>query len=742
MKNKLNKRYMRNIKANFSFYLSATVLTAVTLVMFFMLNFSGHGILDFSQEFFETQQIEDAHFSTYLPISAEEIENLEEEYNVTLEAQQYLNIETDGVTARVFQKTDKIDLYTITVGEDATANDEIIISEGFAVNMNISIGDMMQIGENTYRITGFFQRPDYLYMLENEDDTYKNITTFYLAYMTDEAFEGLGDTSCTYLIRYNEDNSLEFRKAVNEAYMMKSYTAAEENVRITMVNDQAIMFIVLSYIVLLIVPLIVVVLVSIILSRKVKSEQQLIGTLSALGYSKKQLMTHYSGFAAIPGLVGGVFTVILSVLLAQPYCEAGLQDYEPMRVTCHVNPLDLALGIIVPTLMYIIAARLSVRKLLNKNTVQLLTKNTDEGFRRLKRVFVDSKMSFHRKFALRSIIGNPARSLVTVMGVFLGCYVILLGMCIFDSVEAMGDVIQNSMGTYEYEYVLNSLSTENTYGGAELLVGIMEKEDGDQLSIICSEPDNPYMTFEDLEGNSVDIESGYYITNLAAAVTGWEAGDEVKLYNPLTLEEKTIIISGIVQNDVQSSIITSRNNGAELLGWDSGIYNAIVSDEKLDIPQGEISSEIRKDSIKEQLQTIKSQMYAFVYVFFGLGVIVCVAAVYVAVNMMVTENRSNISMLKVLGYDDRRINKIVLNANHIFAPIGILLSIPAAYGSGMLFYSIFTAMFNMIITATIYPRSYVLAIGFTLLSYVISLALLRRKVKKVDLVESLKDNRE
>lgn len=48
----------------------------------------------------------------------------------------------------------------------------------------------------------------------------------------------------------------------------------------------------------------------------------------------------------------------------------------------------------------------------------------------------------------------------------------------------------------------------------------------------------------------------------------------------------------------------------------------------------------------------------------------------------------------------------------------------------------------MLIETYISPSSYVLAIGLTILCYFGSLWLLRRKVKRVDMIESLKDNRE
>ena len=279
---KLNRRYTRNIRENLSFYIASTVLTVVTLFLYFMFAIAGNAILNFGTDFFASQKVEDENFTTYTPIPDEEITKLEEEYDLTLEAQKYVNIETDDTTARVFHKTDDIDLYKVTVGSDAKNSGEIIISEGYAVNNDVQINDTMKIGDKDYTVTGFFQRPDYLYMLQNPSDSYKNITTFYLAYMTDDDFENLVNTNCQYLVRYNKDNQSDLRKYVHENYYMHEYTPASENMRITMVSDQAEMFILMAYVILCVLPLIAVALVSIIISRKVKSEQKMIGTLSAL----------------------------------------------------------------------------------------------------------------------------------------------------------------------------------------------------------------------------------------------------------------------------------------------------------------------------------------------------------------------------------------------------------------------------------------------------------------------------
>lgn len=740
---KLNRRYTRSIRENRSFYISSTVLTVVTLLLYFLFNIAGNAILDFSVDFYERNKIEDAHFTTYMEIPDEELRELAHTYNVTLEEQRYINMETDDVTARIFGRTKDIDLYEITQGKDVADDDEIVISEGYAVENNIKIGGNMKIGDKEYTVAGFMQRPDYLYMLESEDDSYKNVSTFYLCYMTDREFESLGDTGCQYLVRYGQDSDVaEFRKAVHERYYMSSYSAAEENPRIIMVEQQAQMFIVMAYVLLCILPLVAVVLISIIISRKVKSEQRMIGTLSALGYKKRQLMLHYAGFAALPGLMGGVLTAVISMAAAQPLSEMGLQDYEPMRVTGHLSPLDAVLGVVIPTILYILAALLSVRKLLKKDTVLLLNGNADGGKKKGKRILAGKKVSFRKKFALRSLLGNPMRSFVVLLGVFLGCFIMLLGQAFFDSIDHMGDTAADEMGSSPYQYVLNEMLTENPYGGEAMLVSTVENSDGSKLSVIGTAESNPYLNFKDKSGNSVSIEDGYYITSLTQLTLGWQAGDTVTVYNPLSLEKKEIRIAGIIRNNVQKSIITSKASAAELTGLDEGSFNCIASDHALSIPESKIAQESKRSDITDQAKTMTKQMDFMLQTIIGLGIIICVAAVYVAVNMLVTESRSNISMLKVLGYRDKQINKIILRSHHVLLPIGILLSIPCVYAVAHAFFLFMVDYGVMLIDTYIEPKSYVISILLTAGCYFGSLWLLHRKVKKVDMIESLKDNRE
>ena len=712
------------------------------LFLFFLFHIAGNAILDFADEFFEKQKLEDAHFTTYIPIPESDIDDMEEVYEITLEAQSYINIDTDGTTARVFQKTRKVDLYDVTEGEDTDEKGEVILSEGYAVNMDISIGDQIRIGEEDYTVTGFFQRPDYLYMLENEDDSYKNITTFFLAYMSEEDFAELEETNCQYLVRYNGNDDTDFRRAANEKYHMHSYTAAEENQRIVMVRSQAEMFLIMSWMLLCILPLVAVALICIIISRKVKTEQQMIGTLSAMGYTRTQLARHYAGFAAIPGIIGGVLTSVVTAVAAQPYGELGLTDYEPMRISCSLSWYAAVLGIVIPTVMYVLAALLSVRRLLRQNTVLLLNGSGDEGRRKLRRVLAGRKLSFRIKFAVRSLIGSPARSFVVFLGVFLGSFIMLTGFSIYDSARHTADTVQTSAGEYEYQYVLGELLYENPYGGELLLAAPVEDEKGDTLTVMGTDNEQSLLNLTDKEGQKISIKDGYYITSLTAYLCGWETGDRVTLYNPLSLEQIHIRISGIVENDTAQIIYTSRANAAEMTGLDKNAGNMIISGEKLDIPKNIVESESRKSDLEEQVDTIIDQTSYMIDTMVGLGIVICIASVYVAVNMLVSENRRNISMLKVLGYTDRKIGRIVLSSNHVFLPLGILLSIPAAYVFCGLFFRMFADMMGMLVSPYLELKSCIMAAVLTAGSYLASIYFVQRKTRKVDAVECLKEQRE
>lgn len=546
----LNKRYLRNVKENLSFYIAAAVLTVVALLLFYLFYIAGTGIKSYGDQFFIDNKLEDATFTIYVEIPDNEISNIEKKYNVTFEKEHYVNINEDGYKVRVFKRNKKIDLYEVIDGNDIFNDDEIVISKGYAESEHVSIGDRLTIKGKEYKVTGYFLRPDYLYMLE---------------------------------------------------------------------------------------------------------------------------------------------------------------------------------------------AAHKVSKLLKKDTVEMLNGNAD-GDSRTRHVLAGKKGKVRNKFALRSILANPGRSLVVFLGAFLGALMITVTFMFIDSINNVIDRGADSMGSFKYEYVLNRLKTDEVAGADELVIGKYE-HDGSSFSLIGADTDVKYLNIDTEDGSRADLSNGYYVTNVMAYAYKLEAGDEFTFVNPITMEEKKVTISGIIMNDSQKLLVCSQNNARKLLVWDDGTYNGLLSEKKLDLGD-EISKTVTSDDIREQMKTILTEMGAIIYSLAVIGAIICIAALYVSVNMLISENRHNISMLKVLGLKNREINRMIIDVNHIIIPFGIAVGLLTGYFMMVVVFRIYSGMEGVLYTPVITAQSIILTIVIVIACYAVSLLTVRRKADRVDMVESLKDNRE
>ena len=142
------------------------------------------------------------------------------------------------------------------------------------------------------------------------------------------------------------------------------------------------------------------------------------------------------------------------------------------------------------------------------------------------------------------------------------------------------------------------------------------------------------------------------------------------------------------------------------------------------------------------MKTILTEMGTIIYSLAVIGAIICIAALYVSVNMLISENRHNISMLKVLGLKRREINRMIIDVNHVIIPIGIAVGMLAGYLMMVVVFRIYSSIEGVLYTPAITLKRIILTIIIVLVCYAVSLLIVRRKADRVDMVESLKDNRE
>lgn len=739
---KLNRRYARNIKGNLSFYLSATLLTAISAFLLVSMYTSVFMIDTGFAEILKTGNVENAQFTTLTAIDAADIGAIENKFNAEIEKVHTADIEQSGYTLRVFVPTQKINRYQLLEGNRLTDDNEILLNRDFALAHAIAVGDSFTIAGEAYKVAGFAVRPDYLYAQKDTKDFYINKASFGQATMTKAAFDRLSDTQSYYAAVFHDKNSIKVRQYLNERYHLLSYLPASSNNRIDIVRNFAQEYGVMLGMLIPLLFAMITVIVAVVMGRMVRRERKQIGTLAALGYRKRELVGHYAVYAAIPGIVGSVIGVALAIVFLRPVCLLFATDYEQINYNIRLYPVSVFLALFVPALLYILTAVISVRRLMRRNTVLLLSGENSTGGQSGRRLLVKSRLPFTSKFRLRALLSHKSRTFVVIMGMFVGTFLCAYGLIMIDSCNDMIDKSLNASGTYEYQYYLNTIRMGTPSQGEPELSFSFETENSEKQFTLSGIVDSPkYLSLSTKSGERIRYGQ-YYMTSNAAALYGVKAGETFTLVNPFTAEKETVKITDIINDTTQAAVYTSTENVADILGLPQTGYNVVLSDQKINFDNGTLAYANSKENLKKQLRYSINLMMIFVYLMLAFGAALCAISVYLTVNMLVEENRHNISMLKVLGYKKREINRLVLNVNHILVPVSFALSILACLRLCEEMFKAFISVLNVYIKPVISITSILLCAAMLVFSYTASLWLLKRKVYRIDMVDSLKDNRE
>ena len=739
----INKRAGRSIRKNKAFYIISIILTALTSMVIVAAVSTGHTLTDVVKNFVDDYKAEDAEFVTYKPLTDENIENLENEYDVIIECSRYKDIsvkngDLEGTTVRIFDMPEKLNLCEVRDGSEPK-DGEALLTQDFADVHDIKVGDNVSLGAYSYKISAYTTKADYIYMLEKLTGYIDN-KKFAVMVVNSNEYDKLDvDENGYYSIKYNKDNSKEVRGKLNQDYVIASYLAATSNTRISMpvnegdaVTNMAMMYAPVMFI-------IIITLIVMILGRNIRNEQYLLGTFLALGFSRKQIVSHYMRYGLIPGLIGSVIGIGCSVPLTKVLCKFYIEyDFEKLTYTVNYNIPSIIVALVVPTVLYCAAIAIQAAKLLKKSPVDLL-RNTGKDTKTIG-IMKNSHAKTQLKMRVRSVIGHPGRSIVTMFGVMVASFCILTGLIMNDSMDLLLHGGLTSSIKYEYLYRLNSLE-EGTPDKGEALFQNYYEVDGStvQLSTQGISEDSKYFPDKTDSGDKLELDK-YYLTSAAAQTYGVKAGDELTFFNIADLEEHKVKISGIVTDNTHCYLYTGRSNATRLAGVGDGVYNCIISADKLELDKNLVASETTMTVTADTMENMMGPMKAIMAIFEIVGIVLGVFVLYLIINMIVSETRTNISVMKVLGFSRKEIANRVLNVNHILVCVGYLLGIPVAYEFVKIGYSDTIENYGMLLEPVLTIKA--LVIGFVLawVTYELSLLLQKRKISRIDMVEALKEN--
>ena len=112
---------------------------------------------------------------------------------------------------------------------------------------------------------------------------------------------------------------------------------------------------------------------------------------------------------------------------------------------------------------------------------------------------------------------------------------------------------------------------------------------------------------------------------------------------------------------------------------------------------------------------------------------------YNLTNINITERQREIATLKVLGFTPREVDAYIYRATALLSIIGSLVGL--VFGVWMESFVVVTAEVDQVMFGrVIHPSSFVIAFLLTMLFTVFVMAAMRRKLARIDMVESLKSN--
>lgn len=146
--------------------------------------------------------VEDGQFSVFTPLTAAQEKAITDK-GVTIEKMFSFDLEMpDNSVLRIFRVREKIDLIDLDYGRIPENSGEILLEKRYCEEHEISVGDMVKIGENDYTVTGIGTVPDYDAPTKNFSDASVDSSLFGLGFVVPEDYEAFDCLGKTESLRY------------------------------------------------------------------------------------------------------------------------------------------------------------------------------------------------------------------------------------------------------------------------------------------------------------------------------------------------------------------------------------------------------------------------------------------------------------------------------------------------------------------------------------------------------------
>ncbi len=517
------------------------------------------------------------------------------------------------------------------------------------------------------------------------------------------------------------------------------------------------------------------------MTRMVDEERQFIGTLKAIGYDRRKIATKYLVYAALASGLGAVVGILL---LSEALPLVIMKSYAVMYFipVPFPMPLDVPVALLAAGLgvgITLAATAAAAWKVLRERPALLMLPPAPKAGKRilLERTPLWKHLSFTWKVTLRNLFRYKRRFVMTVVGI-AGCTALLLtGLGLSDSI---GDILDKQYGEitkYNATITLDEdiidtdrksvdavlHDSEMATAATDVLIDQMLAS-GPQASeksfelVVPSDPTTfgEFFTMRTRIGHQeVELpENGFVLTEKIAKVLGVGVGDFVTLIEQddvgnATTTSYSVQVTGVVENYLYNYGFMGPNLYKSTVGeapqfdaifakaTDNYDNRSLLTERLRDIPG--VKTVLYNDETIDTYRTMLQTVNKVVIVLVLAAALLAFVVLYNLSNINITERIREIATLKVLGFTPGETCGYIYREIVLLAIIGALFGL--LLGVGMESFVVVTAevdqtMFGREIHLLSFVASFLLTLVFT----GIVLLAMRRKISRVDMVESLKSN--
>lgn len=509
------------------------------------------------------------------------------------------------------------------------------------------------------------------------------------------------------------------------------------------------------------------------MTRMVEEQRQQIGTLKALGYRDGAIAMKYLCYAMLATVTGAVIGVVIGEKLF-PWVIMNAYGMLYLGLPEYLTPLNWEQGLLAILTSIActgLATLFSCWREMRAKPSELMRPEPPKNGRRvlLERVTILWKhLSFTQKSTVRNLFRYKKRFFMTVIGIG-GCMgLMLVGFGLQDSITAIAKNQFVELFTYQAAVVVNSESKEQKDAlreQAEMFDGMgsilemfaqnVELTAGDEsMSAIMEVPQDPsvvdqFFTFRDRRSKeSYEFpEDGIAISEKTAKMLGVSVGDTIKVGEE-NKEGREVTISIIIENYVEHYIFMAPSL-YESVWQETPDYNQILmkyedtSDRyeenlgQMMIEQDGVVGVTFVSDLEAEIDDMLQALNIVIVVLIVSAGLLAFVVLYNLNNINITERKRELATLKVLGFYDMEVAEYVYRENVILTILGILAG--AGIGLALHQYIIHTVEVDMMMFGrTVFPRSYLFSGLLTLVFSLFVNYMMYYRLKKIDMIESLK----